>query len=59
MTGNFELKEMEGTKEIIEAKLVFLVMGFLGLEQVSYAILSIKFFSKVISDFNFLLISTK
>lgn len=32
-SGKFQLKEMEGTEEIIEADLVFLAMGFLGPEQ--------------------------
>jgi len=39
---------MEGTKEIIEAKLFFLTIGFLGLEHVSYVFLSIKVAAKVI-----------
>jgi glutamate synthase (NADPH/NADH) len=35
--GRFQLKEIEGSEEIIEADLVLLAMGFLGPEAVSYA----------------------
>lgn len=33
-SGKLQLKEMEGTEEIIDAELVFLAMGFLGPEQI-------------------------
>jgi len=33
-SGKLQLKQMEGTEEIIEAELVFLAMGFLGPEQI-------------------------
>jgi len=33
--GRFQLKEIEGSEEIIEADLVLLAMGFLGPEAVS------------------------
>lgn len=33
--GRFQLKEIEGSEEIIEADLVLLAMGFLGPEVVS------------------------
>lgn len=34
-TGKFQMKEVEGTAEVLEADLVLLALGFLGPEQVS------------------------
>lgn len=35
-SGRFQLKEVEGSEEIIEADLVLLAMGFLGPESVKH-----------------------
>jgi len=40
--GRFQLKEIEGSEEIIEADLVLLAMGFLGPEAVSTSQISFK-----------------
>lgn len=46
-SGKFQFEEVKGSEEIIEADLVFLAMGFLGPESVSFLILFLHSESKI------------